>query len=255
MSEVLLQNPQYLEFERRLKSLDPEEQEQAILQFGNFIMKYPENVGYIFLRFIDLFVASPNDIRLLILSQIGSFRSTINESCAEILPQIVKKLTFLWESNDLLVKINVVTFYGYLADLIKDSSESLYRIVLSLYLFPESNLLKKAAIDASKELYQISPLFIKIFTPKAVELIENDHEAFKPEIYQLLSYSYKSPTTFDSALNLLLKESKHDANAKTALFETCLYVDYAARKAIENHLFSSEQNEILEKLLGDFDPI
>ena len=249
MSNQLLQNPQYLEFERKLKSVDPEEQEFAILQFGFFIDDYRDNADYIFLKLIDLFVISSNDVRMLILVQISQCRKVLNETCLGVSAQIVKKLTLVWESNDLLGKANVIICFGYLSDLVKDNSESLYRIVLSLDLVPESTILRKAAIETSRELCQTSSLFVKFFALKAVELIEKGDEFLKPDLLSLLRYAHKSPTTFHSVFNLLLREAKHDSNAKNALLENSLYVDFAARAAIEGCLLTAEQITLLEKLL------
>ena len=250
MSNSLLQNPQYLDFERKLRVVDPQEQEFAILQFGFFINNYRENADYIFLKVIDLFVSSPNDVRMLILSQISQLREVLNESCTGISTHIVRKLTFIWESNDLLGKINVVTCFGYLCNLIKDSAESHYRVVLSLDLLPESTLLRRAALEACRELCHSSPLFVKFFTPKAVELIEKGDEFLSPDLLSLLGHAHKSPTTFHLAFKLLLKEAKHNVNARNALFENSFYVDFVARAAIEDRLLPAEQTVVLEQLLG-----
>lgn len=231
------------EFERLVKSGDPQELEFGILEFGRFVHSGEQSVlDAALLKLADLFVSVTNDFRLLIILQVEMYHSELNR-CTLVASQILRKLTYVWESNDILGKVSVIKLFGLLPELVKDSQESLYRVIVSLD--GPLALLRKTALTSCNSLAAVSPKFLELYIAKISSIQIPGEEYLEP-----LRFAYTSPKSFSRALSLLILWAHHCDSAKELLYSNALHVEFAAKLAINLNLLLNIQQE--EELRGLF---
>lgn len=230
------------EFDRLIKSGDPQELELGILEFGKFIDSGEQSIlDAAIMKLADLFVNVNNEFRLLIISQVEIYYLELNR-CHLVASQVLRKLTYVWESNDYLGKVSVIRLFGLLPELIKDSPESLYRVIVSLD--NPLSLLRKAALEASNSIAPVSSKFIELYVAKLSSLHTLNDDYFDP-----LRFAYTSPKCFARALVILTQYAGKSHKAKELLYTNASKVEFAARLVIKHQLLPSHK---LEELKGLF---
>ena len=229
------------DYERLVKSGDPQELELGILEFGRFIDSGEQSViDVALIKLTDLFVSVSSDFRLLIVAQIEMYHTELNR-CHLVAAQVLRKLTYVWESNDVLGKVTVIKIFGLLPELVKNSSESCYRVIISL----DSSLvlLRNAALNASMSLSASSAQFVEMYIAKLSLLRITSDEFLYP-----LQYAYAAPNIFTQALSILLQAAPHSQRAQEILYMNALRVELAAKCVIENNILPQDQVASLKNL-------
>lgn len=228
----------FSEFDRLVKSGDPQELEFGILGFGRFIHSGEQSViDAALLKLTDLFVNVGNEFRLLIVDQVEMYRAELNQ-CQLVASQVLRKLTYIWESNDHIAKVSVIRIFGLLPKLVKDSSESLYRVIVSL----DSHLLllRRAALDSSKSLASASSKFVELYIAKLSSMQIPEFEYLEP-----LKFAFTAPRSFSRALSLMMQSASKNEKVKELLYTNALHVEFAAKLIIEHKLLPQEMiNEL-----------
>ena len=129
------------ELDRRLRTGKYKSQIEAIVSIPLFFQKIqsdPVLIGTTYLRIVDYFCGSTNELRSHLLrslfqGEIHLYSKSLASTQAE---EMVKRLGVVWESNDILAKSLVVRFYGLLSEGLASNNAAragvLYRIGESL---------------------------------------------------------------------------------------------------------------------------